>query len=62
MQSEVLGEWDVILQEGHVESRDAKERWEYLDCIEERGNVEADNVQVMLGWVQSRTRRYGKEK
>jgi hypothetical protein len=28
--------------------------------IEERGNEQADNVaEVMLGWVQSGTRRYG---
>jgi hypothetical protein len=60
MQSEVLGEWDVIHQEGQVETRKKDEStW----TIEERGNVEADNVAGnAIGWVQSRTRRYGKGK
>jgi hypothetical protein len=41
MQSKVLGEWDVIHQEGHVEKRkEDKSTW----TIEEIGNVEADIV------------------
>jgi hypothetical protein len=41
MQSKVLGEWDVIHQEGHVEKRKKdKSTW----SIEEVGNVEADIV------------------
>jgi hypothetical protein len=41
MQSKVLGEWDVIHQEGHVEKRKKdKSTW----TIEEVGNVEADIV------------------
>ena len=41
MQGAVLGEWDVIHQEGHVEKRKTDEStW----TIEERGNEQADNV------------------
>jgi len=41
MQSEVLGDWDVIHQEGHVEKRKKDEStW----TIEEIGNVEADGI------------------
>jgi hypothetical protein len=41
MQSKVLGEWNVIHQEGHVEKREKDEStW----TIEEVGNVEADIV------------------
>jgi hypothetical protein len=41
MQSEVLGDWDVIHQEGHVEKRKTDDStW----TIEEIGNVEADGI------------------
>jgi hypothetical protein len=60
MQSKVLGEWDVIHQEGHVEKR---KKYESTWTIEEIENVEAD---IVAGNArlreQRRTRRYGKGK
>jgi hypothetical protein len=57
MQSTVLGEWDVVHQEGRVEKRGKDEStW----TIEEIENVEADTVagNTRLGAKQDE-RRYG---